>query len=135
MEEEKQPKELKKQRDVGWIDGISCQHLLVLMAHSLQKQWEWQAHRQDGPTHRSLRFPTMYVSSMDIRTAFVVAKPQHIAKDLEELHGGPIAALLGEIDDLDGEANLENMESTFPFTKCIRQGSVEAPRLYKCCGM
>ena len=38
------------------------------------------------------------------------------------------AALLREMAGLEGEGNFEDLESTFPFTKCIRQGSVEGPK-------
>ena len=53
-----------------------------------------------------------------------------VAKVLAEqnIHGSLIAAVLRDMDGLEGEANFENVESTFPFTKCSRQGSVEASR-------
>ena len=46
------------------------------------------------------------------------------------MHGWLIAALLGEMAGHEGEAAFENVESKFPLPKCIRQGSVEAPRLW-----
>ena len=47
-----------------------------------------------------------------------------------EVHGWIIAASLRELAGLEGQAKLERVESTFSFAKCIRQGSVEAPRLW-----
>ena len=44
LERESEP-EGWKQLHVGGIDGISCQHLQVLMAQLLQKHWEWQEDR------------------------------------------------------------------------------------------
>ena len=41
LEREKGPEELK-QLHVGEVDGISCQHLQVMMTHLLQKHREWQ---------------------------------------------------------------------------------------------
>ena len=69
---------------------------------------------------------------MDIKTAFDVATPKYIALVLEDqnMHGWLIAALLHEMAGLEGEANFESVESKFPFTKCIRQGSVDGPRLW-----
>ena len=34
---------------MGGIDGVSCQHLQVLMTHLSQKHWEWQERREGGP--------------------------------------------------------------------------------------
>ena len=72
----------------------------------------------------------MYVASMDIKTAFDV--PKNIAQLLLEqhMHDWLIAALLREMAGHEGEAAIENVESKFPLPKCIRQGSVEAPRLW-----
>ena len=73
----------------------------------------------------------MYVASMDIKTAFDVARPKHIAKIMgdQNVHGWIVAALLREKAGLEGQTTFENVECTFPFARCIRQGSVEAPRL------
>ena len=78
-----------KQLNLGGMDGISCRHLQVLMTHLLQKHWEWQQHRDGEPKHGSLRHPTWYVASMDIKSAFDVAKLTKIAQILEEqnMHG------------------------------------------------
>ena len=73
----------------------------------------------------------MYVASMDIKTAFDVARPKHIAKIMgdQNVHGWIVAALLREkAAGLEGQTTSENVECTFPFARCIRQGSVD-PRL------
>ena len=64
---------------------------------------------------------------MDSKTAFEVAMPNYVARILENTTcmGGS----LREMAVVEGEANFENVESTFPFTKCIRHGSVDAPKL------
>ena len=46
-------------------------------------------------------------------------------------HGWLIAALLREMSGLEGKATSECAESSFIFNKCLRQGSVEAPRLWQ----
>ena len=72
--------------------------------------------------------PTMYLESMDIRTAFDEARPRHVAKVMEghNTHGWIISALLREMADLEG-----HRESKFSSDRCLRQGGVEAPRLWQ----
>ena len=69
---------------------------------------------------------------MNIKTAFDVARPKHVAKIMgdQDVHGWITAAVLRARAGLEGQATFGNLDSTFPFTRCIRQGSVEAPRLW-----
>ena len=127
LEKEKEP-EGWKQLPVGCIDGISCQHLQVLMT---QLFGEWQEHRRNNLWHGSERRPTMYLACMDIKTAFDVARPTQNAKNMgdHEVQRWITAALLRKMAGLEGHATFfENVESTFPFARRIRQRSVEAPR-------
>ena len=39
-----------------------------------------------------------------------------------------MAAFLREVAGLEGRATFENVECTFPFTRCVRQGSVQTPK-------
>ena len=48
------------------IEGISCQHLQVLMTLLLQKHWMWQENKRKGVWHGSEKRPTMYLASIDI---------------------------------------------------------------------
>ena len=48
-----------------------------------------------------------------------------------KIHGWIIASLLREMAGLEGEAMFECVESKFSFARCLRQGSVEAPRLWQ----
>ena len=75
----------------------------------------------------------MYLASMDIKTAFDVARPKHFARIMEDhnVHGWIIAALLREMAGLEGHATFECVERKFSFARCIRQGSVEAPSLWQ----
>ena len=77
--------------------------------------------------HGTLVRPTMYMASLDIRTAFDEAKPKHVARILDD----HIAALLREMSGLSGTASFESVESRFSFKKCLRQRSVEALRLWQ----
>ena len=74
----------------------------------------------------------MCVASMDIKTAFRVARPKHIANimDSRNIHGWIVAALLRKMAHVEGKADFEGVECSFPFTRCIRQGSVEVLRLW-----
>ena len=109
-----------KQLDVGGIGGISCRHLQVLMT-LLQS-----GRRTGGRTcvaTASRGDPAMYLTSMDIKTAFDVARPMHTAKITGDhnVHGWITAAILRE--------TILRRYLSF-FTRCIRQGSVEAPGLW-----
>ena len=74
----------------------------------------------------------MYMASLDVKTAFDVAKPS-VSKILSLIgtHGHVVAALLAEMQDLKGSACFENCETEFRYSKCIRQGGVEAPVLWR----
>ena len=98
LDKEKEPENWKNLH-VGEVDGISCQHLQVMMTNSLQKRWEWQEARNHILRHGSVVRPTMYLASLDIKTAFNEAKPKHVAQilDCHDTHGWLIVALLREI--------------------------------------
>ena len=67
----------------------------------------------------------------NIGTAFDVTRPKLFARFLggQETHGWITAVLLHEMTGLELFEGFENVESKFNFTRCIRQGSVEAPAL------
>ena len=74
--------------------------------------------------HGSKKRPTMYMSSIDIKTASDVARPQHVANITgdQQVHGWITAPWLREMAGLEGQVTFENVDSTFPFTRCICQG-------------
>ena len=99
----------------------------------LQRHWEWQEERALTLKQFSVIRPTMYLASLDIKTAFGEARPRHVAKIKEnhDTHGWLIAALLREMSGLEGKAMFECVESSFAFNRCLRQESVEALRLWQ----
>ena len=115
------------------VDGISCQHLQEMVTNWLQKHWEWQEERNPVMKHGTEERPTMFLASLDINTAFDEARREHVAKILDDhnTHGWIIAALLREMLGLSRKAMSECVESSFAFNRCLRQGSVEAPRLWQ----
>ena len=82
--------------------------------------------------HGTVARPTLYLASLDIETGFDEARSKHVAKimDSHNTHGWIIAALLREMLGLSGKAMFECV-SSFAFNRCLRQGSVEAPRLWQ----
>ena len=78
------------------------------------------------------KYKTMFMASLDVKTAFDVAKPLVVSKILSLIgaHGHVVAALLAEMQDVKGSACLENCETEFRYSKCIRQGGLEAPVLW-----
>ena len=107
LEKEKAPEYLKKLH-VGGIDGISCQHLQVMVTNLLQKHWERQEETSLMVRQFSILRPTMFLASLDIKTAFDEAKPKHVVKIMEnhDSHGWLIAALLREMAGLKREGYL-----------------------------
>ena len=61
-----------------------------------------------------------------------LAKLPVVAKilTLSGVHGHLTAALLAEMQDVRGSASFENSETEFRYSRCIRQGGVEAPVLW-----
>ena len=68
------------------------------------------------------------------KTAFLVdaAKPSVVSRilSLTGVHGHVAGALLAEMQDVQGSACFENCETTFRYSRCIRQGEVEASVLW-----
>ena len=81
--------------------------------------------------HGSMVRPTVYLASVDIKTAFNEARPRHVAKNMEghNTHWWIVSALLREMSRLEGQATFECVESKFSFNRCLRQGSVEATQI------
>ena len=93
----------------------------------------WQEDRRPMMKRGSVIRPTVCLASMDIQTAFDVARPKHIAKIMEDhdVHGWIVAAFLRDMAGLEGQATFESVESAFLFARCVRYGSVVAPRLWQ----
>ena len=83
--------------------------------------------------HGSVVRRTMFLASLDIKTAFDEARPRHVANNVErhDQHGWLIAAILREMSGLEGKAMCECVESSFTPNRCLRQGSVEASQLWQ----
>ena len=98
-----------------------------------EKHREWPEERNPVMKHGTFVRPTMYMASLDIKTAFDKAKPKHVAQILDDhnTHGWLIAALLRGMSVLSGMASFERVESRFSFNRCLRQRSMEAPRLWQ----
>ena len=73
-----------------------------------------------------------FMASLALKTAVDVAKLPVVAKrlTLSGVHGHLTAALLAEIQDVRGSASFENSETEFRYSRCIRQGGVEATVLW-----
>ena len=101
LEKEKQPEKWKNLH-VGGVDGMSCQHMHEMVTNLLQKHWEWKEEKNPVMKHGTVVKPTMYLASLDIKTAFDEAEPKHAAKimDNHNTHRWLIAALLREMSGL-----------------------------------
>ena len=114
----------------GWKQLQEQLHLM--MTQLLQKRLEMAGRHKEGLLAWQRERPTMYIASMDIKTAFDVRRAEHIANILggQEAHGWIAAAPLRGMKGLKGHADFENVESKFHFARCIRQGGVNAPTLW-----
>ena len=94
--------------------------------------WDWQEDRRKHFWHGSEKRPTMHTASMEIKAAFDVARPKHVAIILGEQAacGWITAALSREMRGLERHATFEKVDSTFGHTRCIRQGCVEVLTLW-----
>ena len=87
----------------------------------------------DQPAARIVQIQCGLMASLGVKTKFDVAKPSAVSKilTLTGVHGHLTAALLAEMQDVRGSASFENSETEFRYSRCIRQGGVEAPVLWE----
>ena len=101
-----------------------------LLTNVPQRHWEGQADRQTDLAPGIYRYKTAFISSLDVETAFDVGKLLVVSFLLIGVSGHVVAAFLAEMQDVRGSACFENCETAFRYSRCIRQGGVEAV----CCG-
>ena len=89
-----------------------------MMTQLLHKHCEWQEDKRPMTRHGSAKRPTMYLASMDTKTAFEVARPRHKLMGDQVVHRWITAASLREMARLEGQATLENVQSTSSFARC-----------------
>ena len=101
------------------------------MVNTFELEALGMAGTQDVPEmHGALKDKAVYLASLDVQTAFDVAKPGVVADTLMGAHGRIIAEMLEEMKELKVVASFESCETEFRYSSCTRQGRVEAPRLY-----
>ena len=72
------------------------------------------------------------IASLDVKTSFDVAKHSVVSKvlSLTGAHGHVVAALLSELQDVQGSPCFDNCETEFRLSKCIRQGGEPWPNTW-----
>ena len=132
LHDEKEPSEWKHLH-VGAESGVNCEHMQALVTNMFQPHWELQEDRRVGLKPERLRYNTAFMSNLDFKTAFDVARPTVVSKilTLRGVHGHLIAAVLAEMQDVRGSASFENCETQFRYSRCIRQGGVDASVLWR----
>ena len=101
LHDEKEPSEWKRLH-VGAERGVNCEHMQVLVTNILQRHWEWQEDRRVDLQPGRFRYNTAFVASLDVKTAFDVARPVVVSEilALTGVHGHLTAALLAEMQDV-----------------------------------
>ena len=109
--------------------GVNCEHMQASVTNIFQRHWGWQGDRRTDLQPGLYRYNSAFMASLDVKTAFDVAKPSVAWRifTLTGVHGHLTAALLAEMEDVRGFACFENSETEFRYSRCIRQGGVEAP--------
>ena len=105
--------------------GLGDEHISTTLGVA-GRQTHWSA-------AEGFRYNTAFMTSLDVKTAFDVAEPSVVSKILTRtgVHGHLTAALLAEMQDVWGSASFENCETEFRYSRCIRQGGVEAPVVWR----
>ena len=103
LHEEKEPFDWRSLH-VGVDRGVNCEDMQALITNMLQRHWEWQKDRRTDLQPEIYRYITPFVASLDVKTAFDVAKPSVVSKilTLTGVHGHLTAALLTEMQDVQG---------------------------------
>ena len=111
---------------MGAESGVNCDDMQALVTNFFQE--DQRTDLQPG----FYRYSTAFMASLDVKTAFDVAKPLVVSRilTLTGIHGHVVAASLAEMQDVRGLACFENSETEFRYSRCIRQGGVEAPVLW-----
>ena len=80
-----------------------------------QRHWEWQEDRRTDLQPGFYRYNTVFMASLDVKTAFDVAEPSVVSRilTLTGVHGHLTAALLAEVQDVRRSACFENTETEF----------------------
>ena len=117
---------------VGGLDGISCQHLHVLMTQLLQRDWEWQQDKRKNQLHGSAERPRCTWTTWTSRRPSDVARRKHIAKIMgdQEVHGWIAAALLREVAGLKDKRPLKMLKAPCRSQDASVKGSVDAPWIW-----
>ena len=131
LQEEPEPVEWRELY-VGAEIGVSCEHVQALSTNIPQRHWEWQEDQRDGWGSVVPQVPNNVLELLGCVDGLRRGQTVRGVKDvhMHGVHGHVVAALWAEMDGR-MSACLENCETEFRCSRCIRQGSVEAPVLWK----
>ena len=79
----------------------------------LQRHWAWQENRRTDLNQGFFRYNTAFMASLDVKTAFDVAKPSVVSKIL--CHGSPWTRGGGPVDR---NAERARCETEFRYSRC-----------------
>ena len=117
---------------MGAERAVNCEHMQALVT-DIPETLGVAGRSQDRPAAGFYRYNTAFMASLDVRTAFDVARSSVKILTLTGVHGHLTAALLAEMQDVRGSACFACSETEFRCSRCIRQGGVEA-RVVGTCG-
>ena len=93
---------------VGAERTVNCEHMQVLVTNIFQRHWDWQEDRRVDLQSELFRYDTAFMASLDVKTAFDVARPAVVSEILALMgvHGHLTAALLAAMQDVRGSRAL-----------------------------
>ena len=81
LHEKKVPKEWRSLH-VGAERGVNCEHMQALVTNIFQRHWALQEDSRTDLQPGLYRYNTAFVASLDVKTAFDVAKPSVVSSIL-----------------------------------------------------
>ena len=110
LHDEKEPSEWKRLH-VEAERGVNCEQMQALVTNIFQRHWEWQEDRRVDLQPGRYSYNTAFMASLDVKTAFDVAKPSVVSKilTLTAVHGHLTAALLAAMQDVRGSARFKTV--------------------------
>ena len=129
----KEPSEWKRLH-VGAERRINCEHMQALVTNMFQRRWEWQEDRRVDLQPRRYNYNTVFRGKPGCQDGIQRGQAPSGIKDapLKGVHGHLTVTLLVEMQDVWGSACFQISETEFRYSRCIRQGGVEALVLWGC---
>ena len=127
LHDEKEPSEWKRLH-VGAERGVNCEHMQALVTNIFQRHWEWQEDRRVDLQPGRYRYNTAFRGQLGREDGLRCGQAISGIQDshLDGSPRSPDGGFAGRNARCPCSASFENSETEFRYSRCIRQGGVEA---------